>query len=124
MVFNKKLIGGLCDDKSKILIDKRGMFRKNEVGVAYNGSEVTNFSYGLNDKWGQVAYITGKELELFERVAFNQDHERWFGYEALNFIINNGGKLIPIAQDGAKVVEVDSVKDIEQASRIHYISRV
>ena len=114
----------MCDEKSKVLIDKAGMFRKDEVGVTHNINEITNFSYGLNDKWSQIAYITGKELELFEAAAFNEDCEKWFGYEALNFVINNGGKLAHVSTEGSKIVEVDSVKDIAKAIRVHYVSRV
>ena len=102
-----------------MLVDHQDKFNEKEVGVLHNGIGVTNFSYGLDKKWGQIAFLCGSELEIFSDICYKESTERWFGYEALNHIIDQGGILKPIEKDGLSIVDVDSVKDIEKAIKIN-----
>jgi len=118
LVFDKGAIGGFLGSESKVLVDHQDKFNEKEVGVLHNGNEVTNFSYGLEKKWGQIAFLCGRELQFFEDIANKEATEKWFGYEALNHVLNEGGKLIPVEKDGLSIVDVDSVRDIEKARQI------
>lgn len=119
LVFNRQALQGLSSESSSVLVDHQDKFNEKEVGVLHNGIGVTNFSYGLDKKWGQIAFLCGSELEIFSDICYKESTERWFGYEALNHIIDQGGILKPIEKDGLSIVDVDSVKDIEKAIKIN-----
>ena len=120
LVFNYKTISKIADGQSKIVVDTRGRFGQEEVGVLFNDKIITNFSHGLKSKWAQIAYLTGKELRLFEDIASSIETEKWFGYEVVNKVIDNGGEMMPVEPSGMKVVEIDSPRDLSKA--IHLAS--
>ena len=123
LVFDREAIRGFFGTESKVLVDHQDKFNEKEVGVLHNGNEVTNFSYGLEKKWGQIAFLCGREREFFEEIANKESTEKWFGYEALNHVLEQGGKLSPIERDGLSIVDVDSVRDIEKARKIILLSK-
>lgn len=118
LVFNQDAIGWACSDGSSVLVDSRGQIGEDEVGVAIVKGRVTNLSYGLPIKWAQIAYLTGRELELFKRVAWDPERKRHFGFEALNAVIDAGGRIGAIEPRGMRIAEIDSSRDIESARRV------
>ena len=66
---------------------------------------------------------TKETLGFFEEIANKESTEKWFGYEALNHVLEQGGKLSPIERDGLSIVDVDSVRDIEKARKIILLSK-
>lgn len=116
LFFNKEAISHISDGKSKILVDTARTFNQDEVGfVTDETNRVTNFSYGLNRKWAQIAYLTGAELDLFKAICYNEDTVRWFGYEALNETIEKGGKLETQEVSSSYVVDIDTQQDLQKA---------
>jgi hypothetical protein len=113
LVFNQSTIKNLRG-KSKVIADNYGFFKKSEVGIAYDDNTVTNFSFGLDVKWCQIAYLSGEELEIFRKICFQQETSQWLGYEALNYIIKNGGVLSAVFPAKMNIVEVDAIKDLEK----------
>ena len=96
-------------------MDKGSSFlRKSEVGVIVGENGVTNFSFGLDDKWAQIACLTGKELDIFKQISTKEQTRQWFGYEALNYIIENGGKIDYVTPKSMKIFEIDTPKDLEK----------
>ena len=86
-----------------------------EIGCISTGGCIENFFYDLPDKWGQIVYLTGEELRTMKRIAYNKDKDNLFGFEALNSIINSGGKIKAYKNPKAKILDIDSSKDIEKA---------
>jgi hypothetical protein len=41
-----------------------------------------------------------------------------FGFEAINEIINNGGKFVMCGSNKAKAIDIDSSKDLEKVKEI------
>jgi choline kinase len=115
LVFNKEAVSWANTNGSGVLIDSRHQFGDDEVGTMIVDGRVTNFSFGLPVKWGQIAYLTGRELELFRRIASQSDKRRHFGHEVLNSVIDAGGRIRAIEPRDLKIVEIDSSKDIEIA---------
>ena len=113
IIFNRVAIKDLYGEASRIVIDKNDKTRGEEVGVMHYDGEVTHFSYALEDKWCQIAYLTGKEMKMFERIAGIEDHQKWFGYEVLNEVLDQGGKFVSSVPSGLKIWEVDSPKDLK-----------
>jgi choline kinase len=118
LVFNEETLQGLLLEESMIVIDKNAQIGKDEVGVTIVDNYVTRFSYGLPTKWAQIAYLTGKELELFNKHASVKNREKFFGFEILNEILESNGKLKAIEIPNMKIAEIDTSKDIDNAKRI------
>ena len=118
LIFNQNTIKNLIDNKSKIVIDNKQQFRDEEVGVIYQNNKVTNFSHGIPIKWSQIVFLAGSELEEFEKMAISESCNSWFGYEALNELINRDYDIYIKDQIDSKIIELDYIKDIEIAQRL------
>ena len=117
LIFNENTIKNL-KGSSKIIVDKESKFlRKNEVGVIIGEDGITNFSFGLEDKWGQIACLSGKELEIFKQISTKEQTRQWFGYEAFNYILENGGKIDSVTPKSMKIFEIDTPKDLEKITK-------
>ena len=114
LVFNEHAIKGIVGDESKIVVDNNGHMDKREVGLVCEKNEIKNFSFGLEKKWSQIAYLRGKELSLFKDVCCSKDTSQWFGYEALNRVIENEGNLFGFSNKKMKIVEIDIAKDLNK----------
>ena len=113
LIFNEAAIRNLRG-LSRVVIDDTGMMKKCEVGVCVQGKSVINFSFGLDTKWAQISYLSGKELSLFKEISLKNETSQWFGYEALNYVLENGGKIQAIKQKSVKIFEIDSARDLEK----------
>lgn len=101
---------------SFLLVDTYGQIHDREVGLISVNGEATTLSYGLPTKWAQIAYLTGRELELL-RWIFNTEYKRfgrrlWF--EAINHIIDLGGKFKCYAPENLYIKEVDAIGDLKK----------
>jgi len=121
LVFNAEALYGITNRGSRLLVDTSRQLSGDEVGLIFeqNSNLVTNISYGLPIKWGQIAYLEGKEFKTFEKVAYNYDlTSRWFLYEGLNRIIESKGRLRIHAPNGLQLEDIDTMKDLEKVKRI------
>jgi len=112
LVFNSPTITNIHAGGSKVVIDTRQQISKEKVGVVLNKGVVTNFAYGVEPKWAQIAYLTGLELDLFEETALDNKKRGWYGHESLNYVIDNGGKLTIFESPDIEISEIRSKKDI------------
>ena len=113
LIFNEHAVRNLRGD-SKVVVDCCGQMGKNEVGLIFNDKSITNFAYGLDSKWAQIAYLTEKELNIFKSISCKEQSSQWLGYEALNYIIDNGGSLQYTRPKLMKIFEIDTPKDLEK----------
>jgi choline kinase len=118
LVFNSVALRGLVNEKSKVVVDTKKNIRDEEVGVLFNKEEVTNFSYAIDKKWCQIAYLANHEMKLFEDISSKKECERWFGYEVFNEIIEQGGSFLPVEQRGMKIAEIDTPRDLRHAIEV------
>jgi len=123
LVFNSPTIRNLVDGKSKVVVDSKQKIKEEEVGVLFGKDGVTHFSYAIDTKWCQIAYLAPKETQLFEEISSNIDCERWFGYETMNEIIERGGSFDSVEPSGMKIAEIDSPKDLRSAINVAMTSR-
>ena len=123
LVFNSAALKGLVGKGSKVVVDSDKDIRDEEVGVLFNEETVTNFSYAIDKKWCQIAYLARKEMSLFEDISSKKDHDRWFGYEVLNEVIEQGGSFLPVEQSGMKIAEIDTPRDLRQALEVAVSTR-
>lgn len=118
LIFNSSHINALTNPLSKITCLEDNT--EEEVGIVHDEKEnVTNMSFGLPKKWGQITFLEGKELEIFKQVCYNSDTRKWFGYEALNEVINRGGTIKKVNLDKKGFFEVDTQQDLDKAKEYY-----
>lgn len=116
LVFGENIFKDRKNEHSWLMVDKEKYFDDHEVGINY-GQQINILSYGLPEKWAQIAYLTGKELELTRRCVNQKSAQNFLGFEIMNCVIDNGGQLFPyIANDF--IVDVDTVKDLNLAKTL------
>jgi choline kinase len=118
LVFNDKMIRNLGKGNSKVVVDTKGQMRTEEVGVVCNGNNAENFAYTIDTKWCQLAFFNTNELEIFEKVVSEYSHKNWFGYEALNKVLELGGSFEIIEPKNGNIIEVDNIRHASKAINI------
>jgi len=116
LVFNYYALN--CNfDESCMIIDN-GTMSSDGVGCIVQNDYVENMSYDLDNKWGQIVYLTGKELDLFKCFCWDSNNEKKFGYEGLNEVIKQGGKFKAIYPRHSKIIHINKSADIIKAKAI------
>jgi CTP:molybdopterin cytidylyltransferase MocA len=118
LVFTAPAVSWAASAGPSVLLDSHGQMDSEEIGATVVGGFVTSFNYGLPAKWGQVALLAGRELDLFKRFVWSEDTRRHFGFEALNSVIDAGGRIRAVEPAGVRIVEIDAPRDIERAREI------
>lgn len=118
LVFNEEAVDGFDLRRSSVLVDSRQGVREYEVGTNIVDGAVTTFSYGLPVRWAHIAYLTGRELALFQNSFVVRERRRYFGYEILNEVVDRGGRLTAQEPEGLEVVEIDTTADLSEARRM------
>lgn len=112
LVFNESCLKHVDLTKSCMLTGQH-LMTKNEVGCVVTQGLVQNMMYGLDDKWGQIAFFTGYELKLLKKMCWSPRNYRLFGFEVINKIINSGGNMHSYSPEDAKVFDIDTIKDLK-----------
>lgn len=114
LVFNKLCLDCLDYNHSCVLASNEIM-KKNEIGCIVNTKNfyLENMMYDLQLKWGQISLFTGHELKVLKEICWNPQNYNLFGFEAINKIMQYGGKFKVRTEKDLKVVDVDSSKDLE-----------
>lgn len=116
LVFNEQALKvGNSKDRSSVLIDTKEQFGYDEVGATVNKTNVINFSYGLKEKWGKVAFLNQKTISHIREFLSDDTKRKTYLFEALNFAIENNDKIYAVKPTRVKVAEIDSSKDIKFA---------
>jgi len=121
LVFNAWTLKAPFGLYSMLLIDKSGLMKKEEVGCSINNSEIANLMYDLPHKWAQIAYFTGKELDMLKQKLSREcklNYRKSFGFEIINSIIEEGGKFIAHSPPRMKISDIDSSKDLASVEKI------
>jgi CTP:phosphocholine cytidylyltransferase-like protein len=110
LFFNKELLN-IPYKKESFLICCNTM-TDNEVGCTINKNIVENVFYDLPNKWAQISYFTGNELELLKKIVYDRNNDRLFGYEIINKIIDKGGIFKAIEPPNSYSQDIDTIKDL------------
>tara|TARA_Y100001963_G_C6768775_1_gene443689 strand:+ start:42 stop:326 length:285 start_codon:yes stop_codon:yes gene_type:complete len=92
--------------------------KDDEVGCNISNNYVEQMLPDIENKWAQIAFLIGDELEMFKKICWNRDKSHYFGFEAMNEIIEKGGKFKSLSPQGMKITDVDSSKDLATAREI------
>jgi len=99
LLFDTTAIDGINFNGSAILIDNHNNLPPNEVGVTIVDNIITILAYGISNLWGQIVFLTGKELKLFRHLISQPDKARLYIFEVLNQILEQNGKLYAFCPD-------------------------
>ena len=85
------------------------------MGVTVFENNATILSYGLPIKWGQIAFITGREYKILKNIfnKYEDQDKKKLSFEIINMIINMGGKFLCHEPEKMSIVEIDRIKDIK-----------
>jgi len=112
LIFNVYALYDITTGGSCAIVDTQDRFGKNEIGVNIFENRITNFSYGLANKWAQIIYLTGHELNSFRSLCSQRDKNKMYMFEILNMVIDNKGSIQAKEPKGMQILEVDSLKDL------------
>lgn len=119
LYFNQSMVKNAVKHNSKIMVDRRGMMKENEVGVVLNEkSKVENFAYDLPIKWCQITYITNKEMDILMSVINKSKYHNWLGHELLNCMINKGAYFEGYTPREGRIFEIDSKEDLQAIPKL------
>ena len=108
LVFNKACLN-LPFYKESAIVTSDTM-KDEEVGCVVQNGKLEHMFYGLPNKWSQIAFFTGKELELLRDVSHNK---MWFGFEAINEILVREGEFKVFNPKHGKSVDIDCSYDLK-----------
>ena len=117
LFFNKRLLS-LPFRKESCVISNDLMNDRN-VGINMDGGRLVSMFYDLPNKWAQVAFFMGKELELLRQICDDEKNSRMLGYECINQIIDMGGSFGVEKPRNGIAIDVDTVYDLSTV-RKHY----
>jgi|15BtaG_2_1085339.scaffolds.fasta_scaffold00006_40 choline kinase len=118
LVFNEYALRTIDYNHSSILVGDEIMGDK-EVGCIVNKKGgLENMMYDLPVKWGQMGFFKGRELKLLKEFCWNPIYYSRFGFEAINHIVSNGGKVAGCYDKKARVIDIDTNKDLERVGTV------
>lgn len=116
LVFSRDALNGFDIRESAILVDSQNSDeRKEEVGVTIVDGYVTRFGYGLPLKWGHIALLQPREQRLFIEACAQPNRHKYFAFEILNEVLEQGGSMRGVTNEHMRLVEVDTAADAKRA---------
>ena len=117
ILFNAETFKGFPGRNSGLIYHEDGE-RPTEVGVTVVDGFATTLSYGLDKKWAHILYLRGWELAQFRKVVSARFRRRFFGFESVNQILEDGGRIDAVSPPGMVLREVDTPADLEAAREV------
>jgi|688.fasta_scaffold344974_3 bifunctional N-acetylglucosamine-1-phosphate-uridyltransferase/glucosamine-1-phosphate-acetyltransferase GlmU-like protein len=78
---------------------------KRKVGLCHNSLSLVGMSYGIDNKWGQIAYFNSKDFSTLKDLA-NTCKSNMSTYELINEMITKT-KIVVRQSDDIKIVEIE-----------------
>lgn len=118
LVFTKDIFVNMPIKKSWVCLDNQKNHRLNEVGFNIVDNKAVYFSYGIQNKWGQIAFLKDFELSMFREISAKIDSKRKFCFELFNEIIDLNGEFECYSKKKWKMIEIDNIEDITRAKKL------
>lgn len=112
LIFNKPSLNVPFDHESAVVIIDS--MKSEEIGCNIDNQYIEQMFYSIGNKWGQITFLQGQELQLMKEFAANQDNYQCFGFEAINYIIAQGGKIRSFHPNNAKAIDIDTSLDLKK----------
>jgi len=110
ILFNEQALN-IAGNESQLVIGNNEVIN-DKIGLILDKNKIVNIGYGLEKPWGQIAYMRGKELDLFKDFCYNKTKAKCLLFEGINYIIDNGGIFHQHSNKNIVTKEILSKKDI------------
>lgn len=111
-IFDSNAIKQLRNHGSCTMIDRKDQMTKDSLGVISNSSKLENIAYGIEDKWCYTTYLEGKEFSMLRKFVNMRAKSKMCLFEALNYIVSNGGLIYCVGQHEGYLRQILSPKDV------------
>ncbi len=118
MLFNEHTLGEI-GGQSCVIYDDKNRIQQEKVSVMVVDKKVENLTYGLDKKWGQIAYFMGAELNMLRLVAREQEENVLPTFEMINQVIERGGKFGASQPANMHITEINSYRNIRNFKENH-----
>lgn len=107
---------------SAVVVDGQQKIRDDKVGLTIDQDKnIVHCDYGLEKKWGQIMFLTGKELSLLRKMTKNRERDSLCLFEGINYIVGHGGKIKACEIDPKTTLfEFDSIGDVDIFNQRYY----
>lgn len=112
LVFNGALLKELTDPYSSLFIDKRGLLKKDQVGIIHVNNVITNMSYSAPDKWIHAALICQDHIDCFKKILRQESSGNKFTFEIFNDMIDKGIQFKVIQNDHIYAKDINNIDDL------------
>lgn len=82
-----------------------------EVGVTEEDGWVAHMEYGLQPQWAQAVVFDSREREIFQALSLRRE----LLYEALNKIVEEGGRFSVCRPSGLQIHDIDKKTELASA---------
>ena len=118
LVFNTYTLRVPFGSQSAIIYDSGGFMSNGEVGCIIADRKLENMMYDLPQKWAQIVYITGRELDMFKYFCGIEKCWQYFGFEIINAALNNNGVFLAYSPKRMRARDIDVTKDLEDIESV------
>jgi hypothetical protein len=91
---------------STLLIEKSSLER-DKVGLNIVGNQIIGFNYSSGVKWGQIAHLCGRELEVVRKLVSDRKNDVCCTHEILAKAINRGNHFLVYQNHNSQIKEVN-----------------
>lgn len=113
---NAAALDGLAAGGGAAGVAPPGMLDATKVGVAADARSVRRLDFTMPRKWAGTLFLAGAGLSTF-REAVAEVPRTAAAWEALNLLLDRGGRLAPHAPRAARYWEMDTPADAERCRR-------
>lgn len=111
VLFDAESLKQLSNHSSCILVNENGN-KDSNLGTVNTAGKLEIISYGLKNKWCQLALLEENELSIIKKFVARKDRERYLFHEIVNYAITHGGKINVVKSTTGNIKTIDSPKDL------------
>jgi len=113
-IFNQGVFVDHSFSKPFVLYDEDGVMKEDNVGLISNNGVLNNMYYGLDKKWCNILYTTGKATKELRSVINKEKYSKKLMYEVVNEVIKLT-KIYTYKNSGNNLLEVNNFREQKHA---------
>jgi len=111
LYFNRHALSIPFNDKSTVVVCNT--MHNREIGCISNNHIVEHLDFNLPNKWAQITYFTGKELQLLQNICWHPEYYKHYGFQLINEVMNRGGRMKETTPRKAVAYDIDTQQDLQ-----------
>lgn len=100
------------NNHSSCILVKDGQNLDSNLGTVNNIGKLEIISYGLKNRWCQIALLEEEELGIIKKFVARKDKSRYLFHEAINHTVSHGGRINVVRSSLGDIKTIDSAKDL------------